>query len=213
MKIFLDFDDVLFNTKAFKKDLIAIFKKNKVSKKDFLATYKDYPTVTKKGLQKYDPFEQIKRLEEKLSVNGVKIKKDLLHFLAKSSDYLFKDVKKFLQEFDKKDLYLVSYGQTGFQDKKIANCDLKKYFRKIIVTDKMKAEVIKRLVGQKEKFVFVDDRVDQVEAVKKKFPQSLTFLMKRKEGRYFDKKNEFVDYEVRNLNEVKKTIDWKLVDS
>jgi FMN phosphatase YigB (HAD superfamily) len=213
MKIFLDFDDVLFNTKAFKKDLIAIFKKNKVSKKDFLATYKDYPTVTKKGLQKYDPFEQIKRLKEKLSVNGVKIKKDLLHFLAKSSDYLFKDVKKFLQEFDKKDLYLVSYGQTGFQDKKIANCALKKYFRKIIVTDKMKAEVIKRLVGQKEKFVFVDDRVDQIEAVKKKFPQSLTFLMKRKEGRYFDKKNEFVDYEVRNLNEVKKTIDWKLVDS
>ncbi len=206
MKIFLDFDDVLFNTKAFKKDLIAIFKRNKVSQKDFLATYKDYPTATKKGLQKYDPFEQIKRLEKKLFVDGVKIKKDLIHFLAKSSDYLFRDVKKFIQEFDRKNLYLVSYGHTGFQGKKIANCGLKKYFKKIIITDKMKGEAIKGLVSQKEKFVFIDDRVDQIEAVKRKLPGSITFLMKRKEGRFFDQKNKFVDYEIKNLNELKKQL-------
>jgi len=201
MKIFLDFDDVLFNTKSFKRGLIGVFKKNGVSKKDFLATYKDYPTITRKGLKKYDPFRQIKLLEKKLGIDGEKTKRDMLKFLESCKKFVFSDVKNFLRHFDKNELFLISYGHTGFQDKKIENCGIAKYFREIVVTDKMKAEIIRRFAGKKEKMIFLDDRTDQIEEVKKNFPQSITFLFKREEGRYNDKRTKSVDYKVRDLKE------------
>jgi FMN phosphatase YigB (HAD superfamily) len=201
LKIFLDFDDVLFNTKAFKGGLINVFKKNGVSEKDFLKTYKDYPTVTRKGLKKYDPFRQIRLLEKKLGIDGAKTERDMLKFLGGGEKFVFPDVKNFLRRFGKKNLFLVSYGHTGFQDKKIENCSLAEYFQKVVVTDKMKAEVIKRLARREEKFFFLDDRADQIEEVKKNFPQSATFLVKRKEGRYNDRRTEHIDYVIKNLKE------------
>lgn len=206
MKIFLDFDDAMFNTKDFKEGLINVFCKNGVSKEDFLKTYKDYPTLSGKVLQKYDPYKQIKLLEKNLGINGKKIKSDMDNFLASCEKYLFSDVKFFLKNIDKKNLYLISYGHTGFQDKKIDNCDIKKYFKKVVVTDKLKSEVADRFAALKERFVFVDDRIIQINAMKKKFPNSLNFLIKRKEGRYSDKRTKYVDFEVKNFREILKII-------
>ena len=56
MKVFIDFDDVLFNTRDFKRDLINIFIKNGVSRKQF----------TEEGYWsgKYNLEKQIKSLEK-----------------------------------------------------------------------------------------------------------------------------------------------------
>ncbi|PIU78964.1 MAG: hypothetical protein COZ28_02175 [Candidatus Moranbacteria bacterium CG_4_10_14_3_um_filter_44_15] len=202
MKIFLDFDDVLFNTKSFKRGLVGVFKKNGVSKKDFLATYKDYPTITRKGLKKYDPFRQIKLLEKKLGIDGEKTKRDMLKFLESCKKFVFSDVKNFLRHFDKNELFLISYGHTGFQNKKIKHTRLSSHFAKVVVTDEMKARVVERLAKSGERIVFLDDRADQVEEIKKSFPESVTFLVKRKEGRYNDSRTKYVDWEVGNLKEV-----------
>ena len=40
MKIFIDFDDVIFNTKLLKKSLVKIFSENGVPKKDFEESYR-----------------------------------------------------------------------------------------------------------------------------------------------------------------------------
>jgi FMN phosphatase YigB (HAD superfamily) len=206
MKIILDFDDVLFNTKAFKRGLISVFKKNGVSEKDFLATYKDYPTLTKKGLLKYDPFRQIKILGERRGINTAKTRRDMLNFLEGCCRHVFKDVAGFLDQFPKNKLFLVSYGHTGFQDKKIEKCGIGKRFKKIMVTDKMKAAAMARFLKREEEIVFIDDRVGQINEVKKYFPNSVTFLLKRKEGRYRDKATNYVNYEVNNLKEILKIL-------
>ncbi|MFA5871994.1 MAG: HAD family hydrolase [Parcubacteria group bacterium] len=206
MKIILDFDDVLFNTKAFKRDLINVFKKNGVSEKDFLATYKDYPVITKKGILKYDPFWQIKILGERRGIDVVKTRQDMLEFLNNCPQYVFRDATGFLKKFSKNKLYLVSYGHTGFQDKKIEQSGLGGFFGKIVVTDKMKAAVMRRFIRKGKDMVFIDDRVDQINAVKKYFPNSLTFLLKRKERRYDDKKTKYVDYEIKCLKDAVKII-------
>ncbi len=208
MKIFLDFDDVLFNTASFKEELIKIFLKNKVSRKNFLASYKDYPVVTKSGLKKYNPFKQIKILKNNLKIDETKIKKDLKNFLTKLSKFVFQDVKTFLSSYHQKDIFIISYGKTNFQQNKIKNCGLKKFCGKIIVTDKLKSDEIKKILeNKKELFIFIDDRISQINAVKKNFPQAVTFFMKRSSGRFNDKKTKYADYEVKNLTEVKKIID------
>ena len=206
MKIFLDFDDSLFDTKRFVSKLVEIFLKNGVSKNDFFATYRDYPQKTVRGLQKYDPCRQIKYLESSIGVCGEKIKSDLENFVSDTSRYVFRDVDSFFSNFRRNNLYIVSFGHTGFQEKKIKNSGLRKRIRNIAVTDRSKAEIIKRFANGKEKFVFIDDRTDQIRSVKKYFPNSATFLLKRKEGRYNSKKTKAVDFEVKNLTEAKKII-------
>ena len=46
-----------------------------------------------------------------------------------------------------------------------------------------------------------------VEDVKKRYPRVITFLVKRREGRYNDKKNRHCDFEVKNLKEAAKLIE------
>lgn len=202
MKIFIDFDDAIFYTKSFKEGLIGVFKKNGVSEKDFSRTYKELPGTVKNGLSKYDPYKQIKFLEKELGINGEKIKSDLDKFLKNCKKYVFKDIEPFLKKIDKKNLYLITFGHTGFQDKKINGCDLKKYFKKVVVTDKIKSGVISRFASNGDVFAFVDDRIEQIDAVKKKFKRCITFFIKRREGRYKDKKTKYVDYEIKNFKEI-----------
>ncbi len=207
MKIFIDFDDVVFNTAAFKKELVKVFLRNGVSQKDFSLTYKDYPTVTRGGLKKYNPLKQISVLKRKLKISDSKIKKDLDKLLASSPKFVFRDAKPFLARFREKDLFLISYGETGFQRSKIVNCGLKRFFSKIIITDNLKSTEIGKIVKRGgERFVFIDDRTTQIDAVKKKFPQAVTFFVKRKTGRFRDKRSKCVDYEVKSLREVAEII-------
>lgn len=206
MKIFLDFDDSLFNTRKFRGKLIEIFLKNGVSRKDFFGTYYDYPQKTPSGLKKYSPNRQIKLLEKRLNINSAKIRKDLQKLVKNTKQFVFSDARDFLKSFKKSNLYLVSYGYTNFQREKIKNCGLIREFRSVVISDGNKNEVVKRFAGKKENFVFVDDRVENISNVKKHFPGSLTFLLKRKEGRYNDKRGKAVDFEAKNLKEVKTII-------
>lgn len=206
MKIFIDFDDSLFNTKKFREKLVDIFLANGVSRKDFFATYYDYPQKTSHGLKKYDPIRQIKMLNETLALNKKKLGKDLKEFIKDTKKYVFSDVASFLEICRRKDLYLISFGYTDFQFKKIKNSGLRVAFRKMMITDNNKNITIKSFVHKEEKFVFIDDRIENINLIKKSFPASTTFLLKRKEGRYNDKKTEAVDFEIKNLIEAKKII-------
>lgn len=206
MKIFLDFDDSLFNTKKFRDGLVKVFLKNGVSRKDFFDTYYDYPKKTSSGLKKYNPNQQIRLLKKNLNIESTKIKRDLQKLIQSTGQFVFSDVNNFLKGFRKENLYLISYGYTDFQRKKIKNCGLFGKFRNVIITDGSKNVVISRFVKRKEIFAFIDDRVENINCIKKYFPNSATFLLKRREGRYNDKKTKEVDFKVRSLNEAEEII-------
>lgn len=210
MKIFVDFDDSLFNTKKFRGQLIRIFLGSGVVRKDFLNTYYDYPKKTAKGLKKYIPEKQIEILEKKTNIDGGKLRKDFKKFIQDTKGFVFPDVSGFLKNIKKNNLYLITYGSTNFQIKKIKNSGLFSKFCKIIITDSDKKAVIKRFVEKKETFIFIDDRIENINLVKKHFPNSFTFLLKRKEGRYNDKKTKSVDFKIKNLKEAKKIIKNKI---
>lgn len=212
LKILIDFDDALFFTEAFKNEFIKVFKKFDVSDEQFHGSYKAYNSIKHGNISQYDPARQIKILENEVGLDGKALEKRLDKFLANTSRFIFKDVMPFLRNMGKDRLYLVSFGSARFQKMKMKGTGILKYFKKVKVTDKIKSEAIAGLVGRKKdaKFVFIDDRMDQIEPVKKAYPECVTILLRRKEGRYQHKKNKSADFEAGNLKEIEKILRSKM---
>ena len=120
---------------------------------------------------------------------------------------MFDDVENFLNYVGKENVYLVSFGLPAFQNKKIIGAEINKMVNGCVVTKNSKAGAISKVMEEmhidpRERIVFIDDRIEQVRDIKKAFPDSCTFLLCRKEGRYCDQKNEYCDYEVHDLKEI-----------
>jgi FMN phosphatase YigB (HAD superfamily) len=210
MKIFIDFDDVLFNTKQFVEDIKKIFEKNGVSEAVFRKYYREQPKKGDEKVRKYNPYEQIKRIKD-LGIETKGIERDFGKLLKNTSKYSFRDGIKFLKEFKNEDLYIVSFGNRKFQGEKINNSGIGKYIREILIIEASKAVGIKRILRRRnlepgEALIFLDDRVKFLKDIKKSYPGMVTFLMKRKEGRYDDERTKYCDFEVENFNEASEII-------
>jgi FMN phosphatase YigB (HAD superfamily) len=207
MKIFIDFDDTIFNTRDFIRDFKKIFWKHGISQELFFKHYYDYPVVGKdesRILHKYDFEEHANKIERATGLKLKKLRQDVDKLLRNNGRYIFSDVKNFLDRFGKENIFLVSYARTSFQDKKIKESKILSYFKDFLLSDSMKGKSLKRLmrkhrISSTEKIFFIEDRVEQLESVKKELPNIFTIFLKRKEARYNDKKNTFCDFEVKSL--------------
>ena len=92
------------------------------------------------------------------------------------------------------------------------NSGIGKFIPNIVITDTSKAEAIAKILENEknntsENIFFIDDRSEQIRDVKEKFPNVITVLVKRPEGRYQEmQKEDCCDYEAHNLKEVEKII-------
>ena len=210
MKLFFDFDDVLFNTKKFKKDYLKFFEKHGISKEIFDKHY--YNPLDRGEIKHYDPVQHIRRISQDLGGVNNELEESIEKFVSNTSKYVFFDVADFLQKFNKKDLFMVSYSETDFQKLKILNSGVAKFFKLIAITNKTKGEAVRKIIKENEidmeseEIFFMEDRILQIEDVKTKYPRIKSILCKRKEGRYMDRRNKFCDFECENLEEVEKII-------
>lgn len=202
MKIFIDFDDVLFNTREFVVDYKTIFKLHGISEKVYDQYYYNYPANKNKIFKKYNSKMHVREIGKNFSINTKKIEKDITDFIKNTKKYIFKDVYNFISKYSKKDLYIISFPKIGFQEAKIKNSGINKYFRKSIPTSSLKSEAIKKLIRKNETIYFIDDRLESVEDVKKKIPKVITILLARKEGRHKYPNKGKADYKAVNLKEV-----------
>jgi FMN phosphatase YigB (HAD superfamily) len=205
MKIIIDFDDVLFNTAEFKKELVRVFEKNSVSAEEFNRSYNACAENIGKGLVRRNVYAQIGFLQKKLGIDGEKLKNDLDGFLRDTSRFVFSDAGEFFDWFKKDDLILFSFGGSEFEKRKIINSGLAPFFGKIIFTGETKS-VREIGLAAGEKFVFIDDRTEHIENIKNEMPACATILLKRKEGRYDSPKTKYVDFEAENLMEADRAI-------
>ena len=200
MKIFIDFDDVLFNTKKFISEYFKIFRKHGISEEIFRRYYYN-EKQTKNRLREYNFNKHIKRIGLNLNIDIKNLESDINKFLFNTQKFIFNDVKKTLKKFQNYDLYILSYGDKKFQNLKIKNSGIVDYFKKIIISQRDKSSFLKE-----KTFYFLDDRVAHLKIIKKLYPLAITILVKRKEGRYDNKKNNYCDFDVKNLLEVEKII-------
>ncbi len=212
MKIFIDFDDVLFNTKEFIADLKKVFYKNGISKKMYTESYEAHPNINSSGkLSKYDVYDHINILEEKFKIDVTNLRQDIDNVIAELSRYVFPDVPEFIGRFEKKDIHIISFGETKLQTDKIDNSGLKNKVKSTLIIYELKSSGVNKIIQKykintEEEMYFIDDRIEQISDVKKKFPQIKTVLVGRKEGRYRDRKNKYCDYKISQLKELEKII-------
>lgn len=212
MLIFLDFDDVLFNTRKFKDDYFDLFKKRGVAKDVFEKFY--YDPLDKRRTKSYSPIGHIQRVCRQAQLNYPEFEKEVMRFTKYTNHYVFKDTVKFLENFSKEELYLVSFSKTNFQKSKIFNSGVAEYFNQIKIVDELKGETIRKIIKSKanrasERIYFIDDRVEHLTDAKIKNPNIVTIFLLRKEGRHKDRKNKFCDYKVTSVREILKIINSK----
>lgn len=210
VKIFIDFDDVIFNTKQFKADFKEMFLTQGISGDIFDKYYND-PNDTR-AIKTFDPWKQLARMKSEINLNTVEITKLVNEYIADMSRYVFDDVKDFVAAIGAENIWLLSYGEKEFQIKKIKNSAIAKLIPRVIVTDESKAAEMKKILPapgkQKEGEVyFLDDRLEQIREVKNIFPTVRTILIKRPEGRYQEmQKEDCCDFEAHNLKEAQTII-------
>lgn len=207
MRIFIDFDDVIFNTKEFKNDLAAVFSSFGISRKAYEDSYFD--PCDKHSVKIHNINDQIERLKEKYSFEENVLRESLNKFIQNAEKYVFKDVVSFVELHKNEELCMLSFGNKDFQERKIKSSKIQKHISSIIITDKTKAEALADALKNTnaEPIFFIDDRTEQIEDVKKKFPQIVTIFMKRPEGRYQEMvKNQYCDFEAHNFEEVENII-------
>jgi FMN phosphatase YigB (HAD superfamily) len=209
MKIFIDFDDVIFNTKEFSIYLKAFFASHGVSAELYQKHY--YNPNDNNTIKLFDPHGLFLRLEEHEKMDVSALRKDFSLLLNDLSDFVFSDVIDFLDFAGKENVYLISFGLPIFQNEKIVACGVHNLVSGCVVTGGSKAEAIRKVMDQlkidpDEKIIFIDDRVEQVQDIKRAFPSATTFLLCRKEGRYCDQKNDYCDYEIHDFKQAQEII-------
>lgn len=212
MLIFLDFDDVLFNTRKFKDDYFDLFKKRGVTKDVFEKFY--YDPLDKRNTKSYSPVGHIRRVCRQSQLNYSEFEEDVMRFTQNTDRYVFNDTIKFLENFSKKELCLISFSKTNFQKSKIFNSGITKYFNQIEIVDELKGKAIEKIIKLKssdisERIYFIDDRVEHLTDAKIKNPNIITIFLLRKEGRHRDRRNKFCDYKVTSTREILKIIKSK----
>ncbi len=211
MKIFIDFDDVLFNTRDFSAYLKEFFAKAGISQELFQQYYYDPVDQANGNVKLFNPEGLLARLEKYEKIKVDSIQADFEAQLQDLRRFVFADVQAFLVAMGKENLYVVSFGLPSFQQRKFIGSGLSELVESCVVTENLKAQAVAQLIEEvpikpTEKIIFIDDRIEQLEDVKKKHPAILTIFLCRKEGRYCDQKNEFCDWEAHDLREVEKII-------
>lgn len=211
MQIFIDFDDVIFNTKKFKHDFKEMFLTHGISSEIFDKYYNDPNDI--RAIKTFDPWKQIERINEELGIDTDKLTQFVDGFIADISEYVFEDVEEFAGSVGAGNICVVSFGEREFQTKKIENSKINNFIKDIVVTEESKADAINEIIEKEnvkmpDRIFFLDDRIEQIREVKERFPRIISILVKRPEGRYQEMQKEgCCDHEVHNLKEAREIIE------
>ncbi len=158
----IDFDNTLFDTTAFRIELIKIFAEFGVTKEDFIysadlaihgatGTHYDY---TVEG--------QIQILQKKGYQIPTAIVLKKVKELLKTS-FVYPDTISFLESLKEKTqkLILLTAGNTDFQMSKIYSVGIEDYFDEIVCVHNKKEEYVESVYTPHEKIFFINDKLKE----------------------------------------------------
>lgn len=198
--ILLDFDDVIFDSRKLGAVFIKIFKTNQ---ENYNQAYQELFRIKGK-LVPYDPIKHYRKIKNPREEDIKKVRADIKVCLKNARQFVFEDVRKFLEKNKSDDLYVVTFGLKSFQSEKINSSGIRKFFKKIIILKTWKSEAVKVIFGKNpsknEAIYFFDDKTRFLEEMKKKYPRVKTILVKRRK-KSEQVKNEYCDFEIKNFSE------------
>lgn len=214
MKIFLDFDDTLFDTTRtpgkFWEDLVVIIEGGGWKREEIEETAESFSGSAFDRGMLYHYRSHMELLEKKYP-HG-KLNKTLLRiqgFMENLEGYLFLDAVPFFNQMRREDVFIITYGDEDFQKAKIIGSGIDRLVTDILVTQgESKIAMILRYVEEKkipknEKIVFIDDKAKYFDDVNKSQYIVKKILIDR--GRK-NSGQENVDYVVQSFQEVAKIL-------
>jgi phosphoserine phosphatase len=174
--IILDFDHTIINTtyltKSIAKKLQADFG---ISKEDYMAA--------RKAVQKCCVVEDIDNVIQRLPHENKKDLHDAFHDIIKSEvhKFVFPDVVDFINRHkDNFDILISTHGDKELQNEKIKHSNLPGCIMQTIEA-KNKGDVLAPYVDKYDKIYFIDDKAENIDAVKQKHSNVIAYFLKRPE--------------------------------
>ncbi len=168
--IFVDLDDTIFDTAKFKADIYKILSVFDVKEADFKIAYKNAAELPSFGYYDYTFERQLEALREMGYILEDKIIISLNDLF--NNDYKKDGAEDFLKSLQcvGKKIILLTAGNHFFQDKKIKNINLTKYFDRIEIIDGGKDDIVGEAI-KKGKVLFINDNLEENKMMKEKFPE------------------------------------------
>jgi len=207
MRIFLDFDDTLYNTTRLKKETNRVIA-------DFGVT-KEFQEVLKKDEEKgtgmnfdrvlKDVFDSLGK-DKKAKFDFKKLKQKINRILNKKKSMLYSDSLPFLKAIYKKhDLILITYGDYRAQRFKIKQVGIRRFFKAVLIVTEKKEEFFRDYLKKREG-VFIDDKASTIDFVAKNFLDIKTIVLRRPGSWHSKKPFGKYDFLTRNLSQTLKII-------
>ena len=170
--IIIDFDDTLFDTQKFKKELSFCLLDVGIDEKMFWQTYAE-ARILSDGNFSYS-FKRHASILEKEGFDYKQVLDNLNKVKEKINNFLFEDAIYFLESLkeSKQDLYLLSLGDENFQKLKVEECGIAKYFKKVFFLGKDKELIVKEIFQENKdsNVFFINDKIEESQKIKKDFP-------------------------------------------
>lgn len=207
----LDFDDVLFNTRAFVRALSVIFVLAGLSMDECETAYKEFRENLLAKNNAYNLKEHVNFFSEKFpKLDGAILEQELALLKRSMPNFVFEDVFDFLRHLSGAGWRstIVSFGDESWQGEKIRLCGLGALVENIVISqNQSKIDSIEEILkdaGGTDGAIFIDDNRDKVLGLaKNKFPGLKTIQLIRPELESIRTRHENCDYDCRNLKEVK----------
>jgi len=190
--IYIDFDSTIFDTNAFYSDFLKLCSKYNVDEKSV-------NEIRNKIFLKDSDFN--------LDILGKNIyskyilPEDFLNSLESlySSRYLYKDAINYLEkQYLKHNIILLTYGNKEYQNKKIINSNIAKYFKDIIITEDSKSNLKINFLNS----IFIDNNPKEITSFYNKGARHL--IRVRKENDNYSNFDLYLDnvLEIENFDEL-----------
>ena len=200
--VIIDFDGVLFDDRRFKKEYELLFRRAGISHDLYEKTYQQ---SKEKG--HYDP-----RVHIRLALGFVSTQSSaqknlyarVTKFLEQSPRYLFQDAVDFLEFLKKEHIraVLLSTGDLIFQKQKISKSGIEHLFDDVvIISEASKAHAIDAMIRKEKsvRFMFIDDKKEVVEEIKKSLPDVYAIQMQRN---MITTEASNIDFRISNFSEL-----------
>ncbi|MDD4333285.1 MAG: HAD hydrolase-like protein [Patescibacteria group bacterium] len=177
MIIVFDLDYTLLNTKKFKSDMakamgisLAVFKKS----------YEEHSKNSATNYILEDHLDYLVKTGKYEASQKKIIKKKVMNFLKKIDNYLFSSAAPVLAELSARGhkLEMITYGNRRWQRLKVGNLKIKKYFQRVIITDKNKHDQLRFWKKKEANVCFVNDNAKEVVCIREILPRAQFILIK-----------------------------------